>query len=115
MRLSKDEDAEISFREALKRDSKMASAYAGLAKLYQKQKKLEPALKMADAALRISPDLEGGHYLRGRILMQLGRDKEASVELTAAQKKLDTQLGQERESREKNRVPNPELMREPEP
>src|SRR5213078_5313381 len=66
-------DAERSFREALKRDSKMASAYAGLAKLYQKQQKLEPALKMADTTLRISPEFEGAHYLRGRILMQLGR------------------------------------------
>jgi len=93
----------------------MASAYAGLAKLYQKQQKLEPALKMADTTLRISPDYEGGHYLRGRILMQLGREKEARVELAAAQKKLDTQLDKERELREQNRVPNPELKREPEP
>ena len=114
-RLGKDEDAERSFREALKRDSKMASAYAGLAKLYQKQQKLEPALKMADTTLRISPEFEGAHYLRGRILMQLGREKEARVELAMAQKKLDTQLDKERESRGKNRVPNPELTHEPEP
>ena len=114
-RMGRDEDAERAFRGALRRDSKMASAYAGLAKLYQKQQKLEPALKMADTTLRISPDYEGGHYLRGRILMQLGREKEARVELAAAQKKLDTQLDKERELREQNRVPNPELKREPEP
>jgi len=65
--------------------------------------------------VRISPDYEGGHYLCGRILMQLGREKEARVELAAAQKKLDTQLDKERELREQNRVPNPELKREPEP
>jgi tetratricopeptide (TPR) repeat protein len=114
-RMGRDEEAERAFREALKRDLKMASAYAGLAKLYQKQQKLEPALKMADATLRISPDYEGGHYLRGRILMQLGREKEARVELAAAQRKLDTQLDKERESREQNRMPNPELTREPQP
>ena len=114
-RMGRDEDAERAFREALKRDSKMASAYAGLAKLYQKQQKLEPALKMADAALRLSPDYEGGHYLRGRILMQLGREKEGRVELAAAQKALDSQLGATREKRKEDRVPNPELTREPEP
>ena len=114
-RTGKDEDAEMSFRKALKRDSKMASAYAGLAKIYQKQQKLELALKMIDAALHLAPDITGGHFLRGRILTQLGRPNEAKAELALAQKNLDTQLGTERESREKNRVPNPELMREPEP
>jgi tetratricopeptide (TPR) repeat protein len=103
-RIGRDEDAERAFREALKRDSKMASAYAGLAKLYQRQQKLEPALKMADAALRLSPDYEGGHYLRGRILMQLGREKEGGVELAAAQKALDSQLGATREKRKEDRV-----------
>src|SRR5216683_734056 len=114
-RMGRDDDAERAFREALKRDSKMASAYAGLAKLYQKQQKLEPALKMADAALRLSPDYEGGHYLRGRILMQLGREKEGGVELAVAQRALDSQLGATREKRKEDRVPNPELTREPEP
>jgi tetratricopeptide (TPR) repeat protein len=112
-RMGRDEDAERAFREALKRDSKMASAYAGLAKLYQKQQKLEPALKMAEAILRISPDYKGGHYLRGRILMQLGREKEARVELAVAQKALDSPLDKERKAREEERIPNPELTKEP--
>jgi tetratricopeptide (TPR) repeat protein len=93
----------------------MASAYAGLAKIYQKRQKLEQALKMIDTALHLAPDITGGHFLRGRILTQLGRTNEAKAEFALAQKNLDTQLGKERESREKNRVPNPELMREPEP
>src|SRR6266568_243876 len=114
-RMGKDEDAEKSFREALKRDRKMASAYAGLAKLYQKQQKLEPALKMADTMLRITPDYQGGHYLRGRILTQLGRQKEARVEFGAAQKAMDSELGKRRESLEDERIPNPELTRQPEP
>src|SRR6266403_1653864 len=112
-RMGRDEDAERAFREALKRDSKIASAYAGLAKLYQKQQKLEPAFKMAEATLRISPDYKGGHYLRGRILMQLGREKEARVELAVAQKALDSPLDKERKAREEERIPNPELTKEP--
>jgi tetratricopeptide (TPR) repeat protein len=112
-RMQKDEEAEKFFREALARDAKMADSYAGLAKLYQKQQKLPQALKMIDAALRFSPDIHGGHFLRGRILTQLGRQKEARVEFAAAQKALDSGLDKERESLGENRVPNPELTREP--
>src|SRR6266581_1399426 len=112
-RMGRDDDAERAFRGALKRDSRMASAYAGLAKLYQKQQKLEPALKMADTTLRISPDYEGGHYLRGRILMQLGREKEGRVELAAAQKALDAGLEKGRKRAGEDGIPNPELTREP--
>ena len=113
-RMQRDEEAEKSFREALRRDAKMSSSYEGLAKLYQKQGKLELALKMIDTALRLEPDIQGGHFLRGRILAQLGRQKEARVELAAAQKALDAQLDKERARREENRLPNPELTRQPE-
>src|SRR5947209_18095751 len=99
----------------MRRASKSDSEYGGLAKIYQNKQKLEQALKMIDATLHLAPDITGGHFLRGRILAQLGRQNEAKAEFALAQKKLNTQLGKERESREKNRVPNPELMREPEP
>jgi predicted RNA polymerase sigma factor len=59
--------------------------------------------------------MQGGHFLRGRILTQLGRQKEARVEFAAAQKALESQLGKERQAREENRLPNPELTREPQP
>ena len=113
-RMQKDEEAEKSFREALRRDSRMSSSYEGLAKLYQKQGKLELALKVVDAALRLEPDIQGGHFLRGRVLAQLGREKEARVELAAAQKALDAQLDKERAKREESPLPNPELTRQPE-
>src|SRR5207244_11544260 len=99
-RMQRDEDAEKSFREVLNRDAKSAGAYLGLAKLYQKQNKPQPALKMIDTALRLSADIHGGHFLRGRVLMQLGRQKEARVELAAAEKGMEGQVNKERESRE---------------
>src|SRR6266446_5490727 len=112
-RMQRDEDAEKSFREALNRDAKSAGAYLGLAKLCQKQHKPERGLKMIDTALRLSPDIHGGHFLRGRILMQLGRQKEARSEFAAAQKNMEGQLNRERQSQEDDRVPNPELTRQP--
>ena len=112
-RMQRDEEAEKSFREALGRDTKSAGAYLGLAKLYQKQKKSQTALKMIDTTLNLSPDIHGGRFLRGRILMQLGRQKEAGVEFAAAQKGMEGRLNKERESQEDDRVPNPELTRQP--
>ncbi len=112
-RMQKDEEAEKSYRQALAWNGKMADAYFGLAKIYQKQQKPDQALKVIDTALRLAPDIQGGHFLRGRILAQLGRAKEAKVEFALAQKTMDTQLSNERKAREQNRVPNPELMQQP--
>jgi Flp pilus assembly protein TadD len=112
-RMQRNEDAEKSFREALKRDSKSAGSYLGLAKLYQKQNKPEPALKMIDEALRLLPDIHGGHFLRGRILTQLGRREEARLEFAAAQKGMQGKLDKERQSRDEDPVPNPELTSQP--
>ena len=108
-RMQRDEDAEKSFRAALNRNAKSAGAYLGLAKLCQKQNKPERGLKMIDTALRLSADIHGGHFVRGRILMQLGRQKEARSEFAAAQKNMEGQLNKERQSQEDDRVPNPEL------
>ena len=63
----------------------------------------EPGLKMIDAALRLSPDIHGGHFLRGRILMQLGRREEARVEFAAAQKRMQGKLDKEREGQDEDR------------
>ena len=82
-------------------------------KFYQKQRKLADALKMADAALGLSPEIHGGHFLRGRILAQLGREKEAQLEFAAAQKSIDAQLNKERNALEQEPVPNPELTKQP--
>ena len=112
-RMQRDDEAEKEFREALKRNPKSDGAYLGLANLYQKQRKLADALKMADAALGLSPEIHGGHFLRGRILAQLGREKEAQLEFAAAQKSIDAQLNKERNALEQEPVPNPELTKQP--
>ena len=112
-RMQRDEDAEKAFHEALKRDAKNGDAYLGLAKLYQKQQKWNEALKLADVALRLSPEIHGGHFLRGRILSKLGREKEAQVEFAAAQKSIDTRLNKERDALEEGPIPNPELTKQP--
>ena len=112
-KMQRDEDAKKAFREALRRDAKDDGAYLGLAKLYLKQQKLPEALKMADTALRLSPEIHGGHYLRGRILSRLGREKEARAEFAATQKSLDAGLKRDQEALEEGPIPNPELTKQP--
>ena len=113
-KMQREEEAERAFREALKRDAKNSEAYLGLAKLYRKQDKSREALKMVDEALRLSPEINGGHYVRGRILSRLGREKEARVEFAAHQKALAASLNKERAAIEEAQVPNPELKKGPE-
>ena len=91
----------------------MAAARLGLAQLYFKQEKFAEALQQADAAMKLVPESQNVHYLRGRILTRLGRREEARTELAAAQKAMDKSLGKAREDLEEQAIPTPELTHEP--
>jgi Flp pilus assembly protein TadD len=113
VRDQKKEEAERAFEEALRREPRMATARLGLAQLYFGEKKFALALREADAAVRLAPDNQNVHYLRGRILTRLGRQSEARTELATAQKLMNQSLGKARENLGDRAIPNPELTREP--
>ena len=69
---------------------------------------------MVDDALRLSPENDEGHYLRGRILSGLGREKEARAEFALVQSSKTKRLSKEIEAHENMSIPNPELKKEPE-
>jgi len=79
-----DANAEKSYREALRRESRLVSSHLGLAKIYQRQGKFAAALAEADKAAKIAPQRTEAHYLRGQALLRLGRKDEANKELAAA-------------------------------
>ena len=108
----RDGDAEKMYREALARESRLPDSLLKLGQIEQRKGNNQEALKKLDAALKLAPDNESIHFVRGRVLMALGRVKEGKAELAAAQKILDSQLDKERAKREKE-VPNPELTQEP--
>jgi tetratricopeptide (TPR) repeat protein len=112
-RMQRDGEAEKSFHAAIERDGKLTNSLVGLAKLYLKQKKYKQALETIDVALRISPKTESAHFLRGRTLMQLGRQEEGRAEMEKAKKLLDSGLEKDRDTMEQNAMPIPELTREP--
>jgi len=83
------------------------SSRLGLAKIYQRQKKYGPALAEIDAAARIDPSRPDIHYLRGRVLLLIGRKEEANRELAMAQR-----IENEAQKQATPPVPSPELLRD---
>ena len=104
--------AERSFRKALELDSRLTSSRFGLAQVFDQQGKYAAALAQLDTALKIDPNNNSLHYLRGRVLMRLNRKREAETELNTATRLLQSQ----RETRQKElygNLPHPELTNVP--
>jgi len=102
--LEDDKNAEKNYREALHRDPRLLNSHLGLAKIYQHQEKYALALAEIDAAEKIDAQRPDIHYLRGRILLQMGRKDEAKKELDTAQ---------QNQRPEATSVPSPEILQPP--
>ena len=113
LRLQQEDEAQKSFREALGYDQKRPTALLGLTKLYLQQQKYKQALTAVDAALKLAPNSQSGHFMRGQALLREGRRAEGRKELAAARKILDSGLDKDRAALGENRVPNPELTQQP--
>jgi tetratricopeptide (TPR) repeat protein len=110
--LQQDQDAEKSYRAALLRDPRLLNSYLGLAKIYQREKKYQQALSAIDSAGKLDPDRTDIHYLRGQILLHLGRKTEATKELETSVR-IDNEHRAEREKQvEGGTVPSPELLQD---
>jgi tetratricopeptide (TPR) repeat protein len=109
LRMERPVDAEKAFQKCLRRDAKRAAAQFGLGKVYLGEQKYQQALKALDEADRLAPNMQNVHFLRGQVLMRLGRREEAKTELSISQKLLDEALVKHRQVLTEDRVPNPEL------
>ncbi len=111
--MQQDVNAEKSYREALHRDSRLVNSHLGLAKIYQRQEKYPQALAEIDAAAKSDPSRTDIHYLRGQILMHVGRKAEGKKELETAVS-LDNERRAAREKQvETGTVPSPEVLLDP--
>jgi tetratricopeptide (TPR) repeat protein len=99
-------EAVKSFREAIKRDAHLASPHFGLAKILQHQKKYRQALAELDIAERLLPSDQHIHFVRGQVLVRLGRKQEAQKEFNLATQIL---IAQRPHIGEGQAVPSPEL------
>ena len=110
--MQQDRDAEKSYREALRRDPLLINSYVGLAKAYQREEKYQQALSAIDSAGKLDPGRTDIHYVRGQVLMRLGRREEGKKEMEASVR-IDNERRAEREKQvESGVVPSPELMQD---
>jgi tetratricopeptide (TPR) repeat protein len=109
--MQEDRNAEKSYREALRRNPRLVNSHLGLARIYQRQDKYSAALAEIDAAGKLDPARTDVHYMRGQVLLHLGRKQEAKKELAAAAlADTERKTGPEKHV---GTVPSPELLQEP--
>ena len=103
-------DAEKVYREALRRDPRLLNSYVGLAKVYQRTQNYQKALIAIDSAGKLDPVRTDIHYLRGQILLRLGRQQEGKKELEASVRIDNERRAQRQKQVESGTVPSPELL-----
>ena len=107
--MQQDGDAEKSYREALRRDPRLSNSYVGLAKIYHRQEKYVQALSAIDSAEKLAPNAGNIHYLRGQVLLRMGRKEEGKKEMETSIR-MDNERRAEREKQvESGTLPSPEL------
>jgi tetratricopeptide (TPR) repeat protein len=109
-----EDEAAKNYRSALKLDPQRINSRMGLAKIEEHQRHYAAALSELDHVIRLDSGNASARYLRGQVLMRMGREKEGREELASATKMLNEQRAVRHKELEGETVPSPELAREPE-
>jgi tetratricopeptide (TPR) repeat protein len=111
--LQNEADAAKDFGRAVKLDPMLLESRLGLATIAERKKEYPAALAQLDEIIRIDKDNAAARYLRGQVLLRMGREKEGRGELATATKMLNEQRAARHRELEGEAVPSPELTREP--
>ena len=111
--LGNEAEAAKNYRQALKLNGQLVSALMGLAKIEEHRQHYAAALAELDQIIRLDSGNASARYLRGQVLVRMGREKEGRQELAAATKMLNQQRTARQKELESEAVPSPELAREP--
>jgi len=109
-----EDEAAKNYRSALKLDPRLISSHMGLAKIEEHQRHYAAALSELDQVIRFDSGAASARYLRGQVLVRMGREKEGREELASATKMLNEHRAARHKELEGETVPSPELAREPE-
>jgi tetratricopeptide (TPR) repeat protein len=102
-----------NYRQAIKLDPHLVSSHMGLAKIEEHKRQHAAALVELDQVLRLQPENANARYLRGQVLVRMGREKEGHEELTRATKELNQRRAERQKQLEGDSVPSPEVAQEP--
>lgn len=107
-------EAAKNYRAALKIDPKLVNSRMGIAKIEEHKKQYAAALADLDRVIALDSGNASARYLRGQVLVHMGREKDGRAELAEATKMLNAQREARHQQLEGESVPSPELTREPE-
>jgi tetratricopeptide (TPR) repeat protein len=111
--LQNETEAAKDFGRAVKLDPQLVESRMGLAKIAEQKKEYPVALAQLNEIIRLEKDNASAHYLRGQVLLHMGREKEGREELAVATKMLNEQRAARHKELEGEPVASPELAREP--
>jgi tetratricopeptide (TPR) repeat protein len=111
--LQNDVEAAKDFARATKLDPQLLESRLGLAKIEERKKEYPAALAQLEEIIRLDKNAASARYLRGQVLLHMGRAKEGREELAAATKMLNDQRAARQKELEGEPVASPELAREP--
>jgi len=94
-------------------DARLSNSYLGLAKIEQHKQEYAAALKDLDRVISLDSGNAAARYLRGQVLVHMGREKEGREELATATKMLNEQRAARHRELEGETVPSPEVAQEP--
>jgi tetratricopeptide (TPR) repeat protein len=109
-----EDEAAKNYRSALKIDPQLISSHMRLAKIEEHRRHYAAALAELDHVIQLDSGNASARYVRGQVLMRMGREKEGREEYEAATKIINQQREARHEELEGETVPSPELAREPE-
>jgi len=112
--LGNEEEAAKNYRQALNLNAQLVNSHLGLAKIEKRRQHYTAALAELDQIIRPDSGNASARYLRGQVLVRMGREKEGRQELAAAMKMLNQQRAARQKELGSEGVPSPELAREPE-
>lgn len=107
--LNENIEAEKNYQHALRLDARMLNSHLGLAKIHQTQGHYAKALANLDAAARLDPESSRIHYLRGQVLVRMGKKIEAKKEIEMSVHMSSARRDKRQRELEAEPIPSPEL------